>query len=153
MNTKLFAVCFVFLTILGFSNLSYANNWYLIDEANGIEIYWSQDIRLKINHRGNYLQWQMENIAPKSLAEKFFIKNNNPVRTFIKYLEIDCNLGRYRTIYFETYDSYMGKGNLIAKIDFEALETRKKNEWKYKIEDVRDIVVSSFCTVVKTHKK
>lgn len=72
MNTKLFAVCFVFLTILGFSNLSYANNWYLIDEANGIEIYWSQDIRLKINHRGNYLQWQMENIAPKSLAEKFF---------------------------------------------------------------------------------
>ena len=153
MNTKLLAVCFVFLTILGFSNLSYANNWYLIDEANGIEIYWSQDIRLKINHRGNYLQWQMENLAPKSLVEKFFIKNNNPVRTFIKYLEIDCNLGRYRTIYLETYDSYMGKGNLIAKMDFEILETKKLNEWKYKIEDVRDIVVSSFCTQVKTHKK
>ena len=117
-----------------------------------MEVYWSQDIRLRINQKGNYLQWQMTTLTPKGFAEKYFIKTNNPVRTFIDYLEIDCNLGRYRRIYMETNDGYMGKGNLMIKMDFELLETRKMNAWKYKMNDVRDMVIVAFCEKI-TNKK
>ena len=152
MKVKLFTTCFILLALLGFSNLSHANNWYFIAEEGGMEVYWSQDIRLRINQKGNYLQWQMTTITPKSFMEKYFINADNPVRTFIDYLEIDCNLGRHRTIYMETYDGYMGKGNLLIKLDFELLETKKMNAWKYKINDVRDMSVVAFCKQV-TNKK
>ena len=36
----------------------------------------------------------------------------------------------------ETNDGYMGKGNLMIKMDFELLETRKLTAWKYKMNDM-----------------
>ena len=52
----------------------------------------------------------------------------------------------------ETYDGYMGKGNLVSKHDFESLETRKLNAWKYKMNTIRDMLVIAFCEQL-THNK
>ena len=155
MKTKLLKICLTFFTIFGFSNNTYAYNWFLLVESNGVEFYWDQEISLETNHSGNYIVWNMMTFAPGSLAEKIQIKDSSPQRTNIYNQEIDCNLNRYRTVYIETYDAYMGKGNLISKSDFELLETHKRNEWKYssKMEDIRDQAVMGFCKELKPNKK
>ena len=154
MRIKILSTCLIFFTIVGFLNNAYAHNWLLIYKQNGAEFYWDQDIRLQTNHRGNYLVWNMNTLVPGGWVEKNHIKDSNPNRTIIDKKEIDCNLNRYRSVYMEFYDKYMGKGNLLMKMDFEELETEKRNAWKYlKKNDIRNMAYIVFCEKFKPNKK
>ena len=123
--TILLVIIFTFL----FSTTSWGEWSYVTKDVDGIKSYYDKD---RVRKSGKYIYfWKLTDyIKPDDLWGYL---------SSTKYIQLDCNIIRFKVLKIQTYNKSMGEGE--NDMDFTV-----KEEWTYpKPNSVREVMYNKIC--------
>ena len=123
--TILLVIIFTFL----FSNTTWGEWSYVEENVNGVKFYYDKD---RLRKSGKYLYfWELTDyIKPDDLWGYL---------STTKYIQLDCNIIRFKVLKIQTYNKPMGEGK--QEFDF----TVKEEFTNPKPNSVREVIYNKIC--------